>query len=220
MNDRVRLSSRWSAAPCGETITCTGRRQRLSGHGLDAAGSATPGPGSPASARAPAWWPRASDLPAELPQLLSGLPRDWRRILGVRVHGTVRTGARGRAAAHHRRPDPLRRARPPRPLPGDNRCGRPEPLRELALTADDPSPAATALEALVRVQGVSTVRPAPDLLTAHSAAPAQHLAEHLLAEAREEAHEPAGGHVELPQSRGPAATMLDPAADPTVVAWR
>ncbi|MFE2065088.1 DUF5994 family protein [Streptomyces sp. NPDC059467] len=96
MNNRVRLPTRWSAALCGEVITCTGRRQRLSGLGLDAAGPATPGPGSPASARAPAWWPRASDLPAELPQLLSGLPRGWGRILSVRVNGTVWTGAPAR----------------------------------------------------------------------------------------------------------------------------
>ncbi|MFB6959824.1 DUF5994 family protein [Streptomyces sp. NPDC056309] len=43
-----------------------------------------------------AWWPRTSDLPAELPQLLSGLPRGWGRILSVRVNGTVWTGAPAR----------------------------------------------------------------------------------------------------------------------------
>ncbi|MFE1308511.1 DUF5994 family protein [Streptomyces sp. NPDC058755] len=43
-----------------------------------------------------AWWPRTVDLPAELPQLLSGLPRAWGRIVSVLVNGAVGTGAPGR----------------------------------------------------------------------------------------------------------------------------
>ncbi|MFD8396127.1 DUF5994 family protein [Streptomyces sp. NPDC059680] len=49
-----------------------------------------------------AWWPRTADLPAELPQLLSGLPRGWGRILSVRVNGTVWTGAPARMLVRDR----------------------------------------------------------------------------------------------------------------------
>ncbi|MEU9244457.1 HEAT repeat domain-containing protein [Streptomyces sp. NPDC048385] len=55
-----------------------------------------------------------------------------------------------------------------------------EPLRELALSADDPYLAATALESLVRVQGVITVRPVLELLATHGAAPVRRLAKRLL----------------------------------------
>ncbi|MFF4548222.1 DUF5994 family protein [Streptomyces sp. NPDC001435] len=43
-----------------------------------------------------AWWPRTFDLLAELPQLLSGLPRAWGQIVSVLVNGTLWTGAPGR----------------------------------------------------------------------------------------------------------------------------
>ncbi|MGN5379528.1 DUF5994 family protein [Streptomyces lasalocidi] len=43
-----------------------------------------------------AWWPRTVDLLAELPPLLSGLPRAWGQIVSVLVNGTAGTGAPGR----------------------------------------------------------------------------------------------------------------------------
>ncbi|MGW7257733.1 DUF5994 family protein [Streptomyces sp. NPDC054834] len=43
-----------------------------------------------------AWWPRTFDLLAELPSLLSGLPRAWGQIVSVLVNGTAWTGAPGR----------------------------------------------------------------------------------------------------------------------------
>lgn len=43
-----------------------------------------------------AWWPRTSDLAAELTQLFCGLPRGWGRIVRVLVNSTVWTGAPGR----------------------------------------------------------------------------------------------------------------------------
>ncbi|MEU5532124.1 DUF5994 family protein [Streptomyces sp. NPDC020362] len=43
-----------------------------------------------------AWWPRTFDLLAELPPLLSGLPRAWGQIVSVLVNGTAWTGAPGR----------------------------------------------------------------------------------------------------------------------------
>ncbi|MFJ5033386.1 DUF5994 family protein [Streptomyces sp. NPDC088560] len=42
-----------------------------------------------------AWWPRTFDLPAELPPLLSGLPRAWGQTVGVLANGTAGTGAPG-----------------------------------------------------------------------------------------------------------------------------
>jgi hypothetical protein len=43
-----------------------------------------------------AWWPRTFDLLAELPPLLSGLPRAWGQIASVLVNGTAWAGAPGR----------------------------------------------------------------------------------------------------------------------------
>ncbi len=43
-----------------------------------------------------AWWPRTFDLLAELPSLLSGLPRAWGQIVSVLVNGTGWAGAPGR----------------------------------------------------------------------------------------------------------------------------
>ncbi|MFJ3231503.1 DUF5994 family protein [Streptomyces sp. NPDC086787] len=43
-----------------------------------------------------AWWPRAFDLPAELPLLLPGLPRGWGQVVSVLVNGAEWTGAPGR----------------------------------------------------------------------------------------------------------------------------
>ncbi|WP_432174046.1 DUF5994 family protein [Streptomyces sp. Tue6028] len=43
-----------------------------------------------------AWWPRTFDLVAELPPLLSGLPRAWGQIVSVLVNGTAWTEAPGR----------------------------------------------------------------------------------------------------------------------------
>ncbi|MGW7386903.1 DUF5994 family protein [Streptomyces sp. NPDC054794] len=43
-----------------------------------------------------AWWPRTCDLLAELPQLLSGLPRAWGQIVSVLVNGAPWAGAPGR----------------------------------------------------------------------------------------------------------------------------
>lgn len=39
------------------------------------------------------WWPRSCDLPAELPQLLAGLPRAWGHIAGVTVNGAAWSAA-------------------------------------------------------------------------------------------------------------------------------
>ncbi|MGW1888705.1 DUF5994 family protein [Streptomyces sp. NPDC002004] len=43
-----------------------------------------------------AWWPRTYGLTAELPQLLSGLPRTWGQIVSVMVNGTTWSVAPGR----------------------------------------------------------------------------------------------------------------------------
>ncbi|MFF4437554.1 DUF5994 family protein [Streptomyces sp. NPDC001621] len=43
-----------------------------------------------------AWWPRTFDLLAELPSLLSSLPRAWGQIVSVLVNGTGWAGAPGR----------------------------------------------------------------------------------------------------------------------------
>ncbi|MGW1068597.1 DUF5994 family protein [Streptomyces aureus] len=43
-----------------------------------------------------AWWPRSSDLLAELPQLLAGLPRAWGHITSVTVHGATWPAVPGR----------------------------------------------------------------------------------------------------------------------------
>ncbi|MFI1761485.1 DUF5994 family protein [Streptomyces sp. NPDC020800] len=43
-----------------------------------------------------AWWPRTFDLLAELPPLLSGLPRAWGQITGVLVNDAGWAGAPGR----------------------------------------------------------------------------------------------------------------------------
>ncbi|MFJ3310589.1 DUF5994 family protein [Streptomyces sp. NPDC086549] len=43
-----------------------------------------------------AWWPRTFDLLAELPPLLSGLPRAWGQIVSVLVNGTAWADAPGR----------------------------------------------------------------------------------------------------------------------------
>lgn len=42
------------------------------------------------------WWPRSYDLLAELPQLLTALPRAWGHIAGVTVNSAVWSAAPGR----------------------------------------------------------------------------------------------------------------------------
>jgi hypothetical protein len=43
-----------------------------------------------------AWWPRSYDLLAELPRLLSGLPREWGHISSVTVNGATWSAVPGR----------------------------------------------------------------------------------------------------------------------------
>jgi len=49
-----------------------------------------------------AWWPRSYDLPAELPALLAGLPRQWGRITRATVNGTAWSAVPGRLLVSHR----------------------------------------------------------------------------------------------------------------------
>ncbi|MGC9538225.1 DUF5994 family protein [Streptomyces sp. UG1] len=42
------------------------------------------------------WWPHSYDLLAELPQLLTALPRAWGHITGVAVNGAAWSAAPGR----------------------------------------------------------------------------------------------------------------------------
>ncbi|WP_438947765.1 DUF5994 family protein [Streptomyces triticisoli] len=55
-----------------------------------------------------AWWPRTFGLLADPPQLLSGLPRAWGRIVSVLVNGTVWTGAPGRMLVRNQAVRPCR----------------------------------------------------------------------------------------------------------------
>jgi HEAT repeat protein len=64
-------------------------------------------------------------------------------------------------------------------------------LRELALADDDPYLAATALEALVRLQGAAALRPVLETLATQGPAPVRRLAVHLLREANERVGGPA-----------------------------
>lgn len=48
-----------------------------------------------------AWWPRSYGLPAELPGLLAGLPRQWGHITSATVNGAAWSAVPGRLLVSH-----------------------------------------------------------------------------------------------------------------------